>query len=807
LADFSRESMLDMFIYEMNQLVEQLEQLIIQGEQGYSMDDINEIFRIMHTIKGSAAMMLYDNVSKTAHSAEDLFFFLREENPQDVDYSKLTDLVLECIDFIKNELAKIEAGEDSDGNPTDIITRVKAFLSQLKGENPAETPSAAPVAQDEPKVTEEKAPVSATPAVPEGPGSHYTAKIFFEEGCEMESVRAFTVLQNLKEFITDVTTVPVDVVADGAEEIIKSDGFVFSFNSEKTYDELCELINQTIYLKSFELASGNLKNYKAVLFFEDGCEMENVRAYTVIHNLQEYCTNIKHEPEDVIDEAATEIIRKNGFKFSFSTSKSYDEVSKELYNTVFLKSLDLEEISSENKEKETKEAKETKETKESDEKPAETIPKATEVKKENEVEVSKTSIEKPAAEAKPAPKASPKASSSQPPASKKQAPTQHMISVNIGKLDQLLNLMGELVIAEAMTTQNSDLDGLELESFNKSARQLRKIINDVQDTVMSMRMVSLSTTFFKMHRIVRDMCKNLGKDVQLEVVGEETEVDKNIIEHLSDPLMHIIRNSVDHGIEMPEERKALGKPEKGTVLLEAKNSGGEVLIIVKDDGQGLDKEKILNKARENGLLKKPENEYTDREIHQFIFHPGLSTNDKVTSYSGRGVGMDVVVNNIETVGGTISVESEQGEGTTNILKIPLTLAIVEGMLIKMGGVKYTIPISSIQETIKAKNENIFTDPDGNEMLTLRGEVYNIVRLYDFFGAKTEVTNIEDGVLIMLENEGQMICLFVDELIGEQQVVVKSIPRYIKKVKGIGGCTLLGNGDISLIIDVPGFFDK
>ncbi len=800
MADFSRESMLDMFIYEMNQLVEQLEQLIIQGEQGYSMDDINEIFRIMHTIKGSAAMMLYDNVSKTAHSAEDLFFFLREENPQDVDYSKLTDLVLECIDFIKNELAKIEAGEDSDGNPTDIITRVKAFLSELKGEAPAAEPlsETSSGTQGEPKASEEKSSVSTTPVSSESLRPHYTAKIFFEEGCEMESVRAFTVLQNLKEFITDVTTIPVDVVSDGAEEIIKSDGFVFSFNSKKTYDELCELINQTIYLKSFELTSGSLKDYKAVLFFEEGCEMENVRAYTVIHNLQEYCTNIKHEPEDIIDESATEVIRKNGFKFTFSTSKSYEEVSKELYNTVFLKALDIEEISADVKEEETKE---------SAEKPVDAALKTTEAKKETEI--SKSSVEKPAAEAKVAPKAPQKASSSSQSqqAPKKQAPTQHMISVNIGKLDQLLNLMGELVIAEAMTTQNSDLEGLELESFNKSARQLRKIINDVQDTVMSMRMVSLSTTFFKMHRIVRDMCKNLGKDVQLEVVGEETEVDKNIIEHLSDPLMHIIRNSVDHGIEMPEERIAAGKPEKGTVLLEAKNSGGDVLIIVKDDGQGLDKEKILNKARENGLLKKPENEYTDREIHQFIFHPGLSTNDKVTSYSGRGVGMDVVMNNIETVGGTISVESEQGEGTTNILKIPLTLAIVEGMLIKMGGVKYTIPISSIQETIKAKNENIFTDPDGNEMLTLRGEVYNIVRLYDFFGAETEITNIEDGVLIMLENEGQMICLFVDELIGEQQVVVKSMPRYIKKVKGIGGCTLLGNGDISLIIDVAGFFDK
>ena len=796
MADFSRESMLDMFIYEMNQLVEQLEQLIIQGEQGYSMDDINEIFRIMHTIKGSAAMMLYDNVSKTAHSAEDLFFFLREENPQNVDYSTLTDLVLECVDFIKNELAKIEASENSDGNPTDMNARVKAFLAQLKGEAPAD----APPAKSEKKTAQASTSTKTDSAGQiEAKGTHYNAKIFFEEGCEMESVRAFTLLQNIKDAITDVVTIPEDVVADGSEEIIKKEGFQISFFSEKTYDEISDLIDQTVYLKGFELSSGDLKNYKVVLFFEEGCEMENVRAYTVIHNLQGYCTNIKHEPEDIIDEAATELIRKNGFKFSFSTDKNYEEVSKDLCNTVFLKAIDIEEISSE-EEEEKQEENELK-------KDIQTVSETVSVQGDNVGD--NTVRQAPPVKTQLAQKTekSPQAAAPSAAAQKKAAPTQHMISVNIGKLDQLLNLMGELVIAEAMTTQNPDLEGLDLENFNKSARQLRKIINDVQDTVMSMRMVSLSTTFFKMNRIVRDMCKNLGKDVQLEVVGEETEVDKNIIEHLSDPLMHIIRNSVDHGIEMPDERKAIGKPEKGTVLLEARNAGGEVIIIVKDDGQGLDTQKIFNKAKENGLLKKPENEYTEREIHQFIFHPGLSTNDQVTNYSGRGVGMDVVMNNIETVGGTISVESEKGEGTTNILKIPLTLAIVEGMLIKMGGAKYTIPISSIQETFKAKQDQVFKDPDGNEMLTLRGDVYNIVRLYDFFGAKPEVTNIEEGVLIMLENEGQHVCLFVDELIGEQQVVVKTMPGYINRVKGISGCTLLGNGDISLIIDVGGFFDK
>jgi two-component system chemotaxis sensor kinase CheA len=390
---------------------------------------------------------------------------------------------------------------------------------------------------------------------------------------------------------------------------------------------------------------------------------------------------------------------------------------------------------------------------------------------------------------------------------KAKAGGQHVISVNVSKLDELLKLMGELVISEAMVTQNPELEKLELDSFHKETRQLRKIIKDIQDTVMSMRMVPLATTFFKMHRIVRDMCKNLSKDIKLDVVGEETEVDKNIIEHISDPLMHIIRNSADHGVETPDERERLGKPRQGAILLEAKNSGSDVLISINDDGAGLNKDKILTKARNNGLLRKPESEYTDREIFQFIFMPGFSTNEKVTEFSGRGVGMDVVSKNIELVGGSVIVESVKGAGSAFTLKIPLTLAIIEGMMIKMGGAKYTLPIISIKDSFKPRKKDVFRDPNGNEMITVRGQCYNIVRLYEFFGVDSPIKELEDGIMIMVENgDNHTVCLFVDELVGEQQVVVKTMPKYIKRIRGISGCTLLGNGDISLIIDTAGFFD-
>jgi len=383
----------------------------------------------------------------------------------------------------------------------------------------------------------------------------------------------------------------------------------------------------------------------------------------------------------------------------------------------------------------------------------------------------------------------------------KNAGKQSVISVNIAKLDRLMDLMGELVIAEAMVTQNPDLKGLELNNFNKAARQLNKITSELQDIVMSIRMVPLAMTFQKMNRIVRDMSKKLDKLVELEIIGEDTEVDKNIIERISDPLIHLIRNSIDHGIEKVDERVANGKPPTGKLVLEAKNAGGDVWIIVKDDGRGLNKEKILERARANGLLFKPESELTDREIYSFIFLPGFSTKESVTEFSGRGVGMDIVMKNIEMIGGSVHVDSTPGEGTTFSIRFPLTLAIIDGMIIAVGNNKYTIPTVAILESFRIKNEAIIHDEMGNEMIMVRGECYPVVRLYKRFGVETEVTDLTEGIMIMIEGENKRMCIFADALLGQQQVVVKALPKYIKKVNGIAGCTLLGDGDISLILNV------
>jgi two-component system chemotaxis sensor kinase CheA len=392
----------------------------------------------------------------------------------------------------------------------------------------------------------------------------------------------------------------------------------------------------------------------------------------------------------------------------------------------------------------------------------------------------------------------------------KEAPVsvqQSIISVSVAKLDRLLDLVGEMVIAEAMVIQNPDLFGLELDNFDKAARQLNKITNEMQDTVMSIRMVPLSTTFHKMHRIVRDMCRKLMKDVKLEIIGEETEVDKNIIEHISDPLMHLVRNAVDHGLETTSERLTAEKPGTGTITLEAKNVGSDVLIIIRDDGRGLDKNKIIHKAKEQGLLNKSAEEMTDKEIFNLILLPGFSTKDSVTEFSGRGVGMDVVTKNIELVGGTISVDSVYGKGTVITMKIPLTLAIIDGMNIRVGKSCYTIPIISIKESFRPKEKDIITDPDGNEMIMVRGQCIKVLRLHELYNVKTDITNLTKGIIIMAEQDEKNVCILADELIGQQQVVVKTLPKYIqsiKRIRGLSGCTLLGDGSISLILDISGF---
>lgn len=675
--------MLEMYLFETTQNMERIEELILASEQsdGFTDDTINEIFRLMHTIKGSSAMMLFNHISTLAHSIEDVFFFLREQHPQNVDFTSLNDLVLEGIDFMKVEIEKIKNGDKADGDADVYINNVREFLKLLKQNN----------------LSNEK----------------------------------------IETPITDK--------------------------------------KQQYYIQSESVDKFSKNIYKATIFFTEDCEMEHIRAYAIINQLQEYTEEIYHLPEDLIEnEQSMQIIREQGFVVFVKINKSYEEMYEFFNQTTFLKDLQFEQLEDEAEFKLL--------GKMGEGKPViatESPEKVTPLHMQEGKEIHGSQV-------------------------------QSIISVNVTKLDKLMDLVGEMVIAEAMVTQNPDLAGLELDNFYKASRQLHKITTEIQDMVMSVRMVPLATTFHKMHRIVRDMSKKMNKEVKLQIIGEETEVDKNIIEHISDPLMHLVRNSIDHGIEISEEREGKGKPKVGTVTLEAKNSGSNVLLIISDDGKGLNKRKLLEKAKQNNLLMKPESEMTDKEIYNLIFVPGFSTKEHITEFSGRGVGLDVVVKNIEAVGGVASIDSIENVGTTVTLKIPLTLAIIDGMNVRVGHSRYTIPITAIKESFKPERNDLIIDPDGNEMIMVRGECYSILRLHEFYGVKNTVTDISEGILIMVEQDNKIICLFADELVGQQQVVVKAMPNYIRNkriIKGLTGCTLLGDGSISLILDVGGLINR
>jgi two-component system chemotaxis sensor kinase CheA len=671
------EPMLEMFMFETNQSMEQLEEILLNIESNSKItdDDINEIFRIMHTIKGSSSMMMFGNISKLTHSLEDLFYFIRENKVYSLDLTKLSDLVFSTIDFISLEISKIEKGEEPDGDEGSLTSQIKDYLNSLKEDNPTgEIILSEDENQHENFISKEGITENST---------KYIAKIFFQEDCKMENMRAFTLLRDMEEYISDVSHIPEDLFDDNdASEKIAKEGFSISFVSEENYEKVFNLLKDGMFVELVELEEIEIEDYK----LSD--------------------SEIK---EDDLEEDASSGIKKN-VNNSFSLNKN-----------------------------------------------------------------------------------------------------KNIISVNVQKMDMLMDLVGEIVITESMVTKNPELKNLELESFNKAARQLRKLNNELQDIVMSIRMIQIGPTFHKMHRIVRDMNKQLGKNTKLEISGEETEVDKNIIDTLGEPLMHLIRNSLDHGIESKEERIAKGKDERGLISLDAINTGGDVVISIQDDGKGLDRNKIIEKASKNNLLTKSPEDMSDKEVFSLIFLPGFSTKENITEYSGRGVGMDVVKRSIEKVGGNIQIESEMDEGTTISIKIPLTLAIIDGMKISVGESIFTVPTTTIKESFKARKEDLIKDASDNEMIMIRGDAYPVVRLHDVFNLKSETEDIMEGILVMVETEETSYCLFADEILGEQQVVVKPIPGYLRQYKvkdsGVAGCAILGNADISLILDISGIANE
>lgn len=373
------------------------------------------------------------------------------------------------------------------------------------------------------------------------------------------------------------------------------------------------------------------------------------------------------------------------------------------------------------------------------------------------------------------------------------------IRVSIEKVDQMINLVGELVITQAMLAQTaSQFDPVVFEKLHSGMNQLERNTRDLQESVMSIRMMPISFVFSRYPRVVRDLASKLNKRVELKTVGENTELDKGLIEKIADPLTHLVRNSLDHGIEQPENRRAAGKSMQGTITLRAFHQGGSIVIEVSDDGAGLNRAKILAKARERGLSI--HDGMTDQEVWQLIFEAGFSTADAITDVSGRGVGMDVVKRNIQSLGGRIDIESSFGVGTRISIRLPLTLAILDGLSVAAGDQMFIVPLNYIIESLQPTAADIKTVSGNGRVVQVRGEYLPIIALHEIFNLHPNVTSVHDGILIILEAEGRKAALFVDDLVGQHQVVIKSLETNYRRVKGVSGATIMGDGKVALILD-------
>jgi len=378
------------------------------------------------------------------------------------------------------------------------------------------------------------------------------------------------------------------------------------------------------------------------------------------------------------------------------------------------------------------------------------------------------------------------------------------VRVSIDKIDGLINLVGELVITQSMldTFREGDLDASRLAMLEQGLAQLARHTRELQESVMGIRMLPIASVFNRFPRMVRDISQKLGKQVKLELIGEQTELDKTVLEKIGDPMVHLVRNAIDHGLETPDKRRAAGKGDTGTLTLQASHRGGNIVVEVSDDGAGLNRDAIVAKAIQRGLITTAEG-MSDDAVAELIFQPGFSTAAVTTDLSGRGVGMDVVRRNVADLGGTVTIRSTQGKGSVFTITLPLTLAIIDGLTAAVGEERYIVPLVSIVESVQLKADAVRSVAAGGELFRFRGEYLPVVRLHEAFHCEGAVHAIDEGLMVVVEGDGTRVGLFVDGLIGQQQAVVKSLEANYRRVQGVSGATILADGSVALIVDIAG----
>lgn len=733
-----------------------LEKIVKEGgSEEEKAELINQIFRDAHTLKGTAATMGFMKLSETAHKMENLFDAIR--NSQIELTPEVVDLVLDFLDAIEAMVNNIEeSGSEGDIDVSDLFRRADEFLQGGKG---AEKKPEEEKPKEEVEAKEEEKPEKVEEGVE---GKVYHIKVYFQKDAPLKGVRAFLILSDLEERGEVIWTNPGrDVIESGN---LDKDVIEFKVSSDLPKEELEKVITRHPEVEKVEIIEegeeekgpeGEEKEYLIRVYFSPDAPLKGPRSYLILQDLESIGDIVQTNPNRGDIENGN-LLEGKFFEVVLRTKEDKSKIVQ-----LIKKHPDVENF----------------------------------VVTEAEAEEKQEKKEEKAEEKKPQPPKQPKKPVIETPRVK----ISRIIKIDVGHLDKLMNLVGELVITKGRLEQIGERLG-DRELF-EALSTLSRLLTELQDEIMEMRLTPIAEVFNKFPRMVRDLARKMGKEVEFVMEGADIEVDRTILEKLGDALVHLLRNAVDHGIEPPEERVKLGKPRVGRVELIAKREKNHVVIIVRDDGRGIDPEKVKKKAIERGLITPEEAaSLSDEEAINLIFLPGFSTAEKVTDVSGRGVGMDVVKEVVKSMNGSISVQTEVGKGTTFILKLPISMAIIQALLIRVMDETYAIPINNILETIEV-DPSILKTIGGKPVIVLRGEIIPVVMLHELFGLPTP--QVERFPAIIVDHGAQKVAIGVDELLHKRDIVIKSLGKFLSNVRGFAGATILGDGSVVLIIDIGG----
>ena len=731
------------FVTESRDMIEQLEPAIIELGHNSDPETMNAIFRLFHSMKGSAGFLEFDHLTRVAHAAESLLDLIRN-NEIELQPEHVTLFCAAC-DFSKEALDAVEVNfsDDAVSDAADKISEQleQAIHSSTEQESPATAASDVALQQD---IAAEFAQTAPEMIFPEMEITEEMRNSFVQESGEL--------LQNAEQGLLAWGEHPED--PDSIGDIFRNIhsfkgncGFFGFAHLEKLSHQMENVLDRVKSGSKLAVDNPTEQLLASLDLLQQGLNNIAEGKEDFIEDLESHLDDLKNLMTPLLGDL---LVEEGVDKMAISSAV---EIQKKPVGEILMQQGGAT---------------------------PEQVAKA--LKRQQESSSEAKAKAKPVARAKV-------------PAKRQD------IRVELGKLDNLINLIGELVIAENMLIHNPDLKGMELENFGKAAQHMSKLVRELQEMAMSIRMIPVSGLFRRMIRLVHDISVKAGKKVDLQLIGEETEIDKTVIETITDPLVHLLRNSLDHGLEVPAERTAAGKSEKGTIKLSARHEEGEVWVTIEDDGRGLNCQKLLEKAISKGLIDGDGSDLTEKQIHNLIFAPGFSTAAQVTDISGRGVGMDVVKRNLEKIKGKIDITSKLGEGTRINLRIPLTLAIIDGMMVRVGTTTCIVPTLSILEAYRPTMDQITITPDGAELARVRENFFPIVRLHEILNKKPASQLLSDGILIVLEYQDNRFCLFVDEILGQQQTVIKGLSDFIGTVPGVSGCTILGDGGVSLILDV------